>query len=149
MIRFKLALAGLATVGAALVAAPEPAKAGGLSISVGLGHPGYYGYGYRPVRYGYYHRPYVRRVVYGYPRHYHRPYVRRVVYGYPRYYHRPVVRRVVYRSYPRYYHRPVVRRVVYRSYPRYYHRPVVRRVVYRSGYYGRPHHRGYYRRGWW
>ena len=104
---FKLALAGLAALGAAVVAAPEPAKAGGFGISVGFGHPGYYGYGYRPIRYGYhpvsygyYHRPYVRKVVvhrpyrarhfsYAYPRHYsyYRPHrVRYISYGSPRHY---------------------------------------------------------------
>jgi len=140
MNKFKLALAGLAAVGAAVVAAPEPAKAQ-VGISVGFGGPAYYGggwgYGYRPIRYGYgpgwgygYRRPFVRRVVV------HRPY-------YPAYYHRPIVRRVAY-GYPAYYARPVVRRVVYR--PAYYAPPV--RVVHRYGWgYGRPV--GYYHRGWW
>jgi hypothetical protein len=143
MNKFKLVLAGLAAVGAAVVAAPEPAKAGGFGVSIGFGHGwgGYYpasyggwGYGYRPVYGGWrYHRPFVRRVVVyrpWYPAYYHRPVVRRVVYGYPAYYRRPVVRRVVY-GYPAYYHRPVVRRVVYRSYPGFYHR---------RAFYGRPHH---------
>jgi hypothetical protein len=107
---FKLALAGLAALGAAVVAAPEPAKAGGFGISFGFGHPGYYG-GYYPAsygygwrhRYGYYHRPYARKVVVVhrpyYPAYYHRPYVKRVVYGYPRHYgyYRP--HRVRYVSY--------------------------------------------------
>jgi hypothetical protein len=121
MNKFKLALAGLAAVGAAVVAAPEPAKAQ-VGISVGFGGPAYYGggwgYGYRPIRYGY-------GPGWGYG--YRRPIVRRVVYGYPAYYRRPVVRRVVYR-------------------PAYYARPY--RVAHRYGYgYGRPV--GYYHRGWW
>ena len=106
MNRFKLALAGLAAVGGALVASPEPAQAGGFGFSVGFGHPGYYG-GYYPASYGWgypaYYRP--RRVVYGYPRYYHRPVVRRVAYGYPGYYYRRPVRRVFHR--PAYYARPV------------------------------------------
>src|SRR5687767_14566743 len=40
---FKLALTGLAALGAAVVAAPAPAEAGSFGISVGFGHPGYYG----------------------------------------------------------------------------------------------------------
>lgn len=124
---FRFALAGLAALGAAVVAAPEPAKAGGFSVSFGFGHPGYYGYGYRPVHYGYYHRPYVRRKVVVV----HRPY-------YPHYYHRPYVRRVVYRSYPRYYG---------------YHRPYRARYVgyYGGGYrhYGYRHHGWRGHRGWW
>jgi hypothetical protein len=113
MKKFKLALAGLAAVGAALVAAPEPAKAGGLSISFGFGHPGYYGYGYRPVSYGYYPR-----------------------YGY---YHRPVRRVVVYRSYrPAYHYRP--RRVVY-GYPHYYRPHRVRYVSYGHRHHRWKHHR--------
>ena len=63
----QLAMAGLTALGGALVAAPEPASAG-------------YGYGY-------YHRPYVKRVVVVkrpyYPV-YYRPSYRRVVYSYPR-----------------------------------------------------------------
>src|SRR5918993_4771587 len=86
MNKFKLALAGLAAVGGALVAAPEPAQAGGFGFSVGFGHPGYYGHGYYPASYGWghpvYYRP--RRVVYGYPYHYRRPFARRgVVYPAP------------------------------------------------------------------
>jgi hypothetical protein len=58
MNKIKMALAGLAAVGAALVAAPEPAKAQGFGISVGFGHGGF-GYGhrgyYRPIGYGYRH----------------------------------------------------------------------------------------------
>ena len=130
MNKLKIALASLAVAGAAVVAAPEPATAQGFSISFGVGHPGYYGYGYHPAYYGYgYRRPWRRVVVHRpyYPAYYHRPYVRRVVYRY----HRPYVRRVVY-GYPRYYRRPVIRRVVYRSYPRFY--------GHRRAYYGRPHH---------
>ncbi len=87
MSKFKLALAGLAAVGAAVVAAPEPAKAGGFSVGFGYGYPGYYGYGYRPisygyypVSYGYYHRPVRKVIVY---KTYYRP--RPIVYAYPRY----------------------------------------------------------------
>jgi hypothetical protein len=112
---FKLALAGLAALGAAVVAGPEPAKAGGFGISFGFGHPGYHGYGYRPVSYGGwggygYHRPYVRKVVVVhrpyYPAYYHRPYrVRHVSYGYPRHYgyYRPHRVRYVSYGYPRHY----------------------------------------------
>jgi hypothetical protein len=105
---FKLALAGLAALGAAVVAAPEPAKAGGFGISFGFGHPGYHGYGYRPVRYGYY------PASYGY---YHRPYVRKVVVV-----HRPYrVRHVRYASPYRYgYYRPHRVRYVSYGYPRHY-----------------------------
>ncbi len=118
---FKLALAGLAALGAAVVAAPEPAKAGGISINIGFGHSGYYGHRYRPIHYGYYHRPYVRKKVVVV----HRPY-------YPAYYHRPYVRKVVYRSYPRYYG---------------YHRPYRTRYV---GYHGGYRHYGWRgHRGWW
>ncbi len=107
---FKLALAGLAALGAAVVAAPAPAEAGSFRIGVGFGHPGYYGhgygyrpisYGYRPVRYGYYHRPYVRRVVVV-----HRPYrVRHFSYAYPRHYgyYRPHRARYISYGYPRHY----------------------------------------------
>jgi hypothetical protein len=135
---FKLALAGLAALGAAVVAAPEPAKAGSFGISFGFGHSGYHGYrhhgyGYYPASYGYYHRPYVRKVVV------HRPYyggygyhrVRHVGYGYPHYYHRPIVRRVVYRSYPRYYG---------------YHQPYRVRYV---GYGHSRHHGWRHHRRWW
>ena len=126
---FKLALAGLAALGAAIVAAPEPAKAGGLTVSFGFGHGGYHGYGYRPYGYGYGYRP----VHYGY---YHRPYVRRVSYGYPHYYHRPYARRVVYRSYPRHYG---------------YYRPHrVRYISYGHPRHGWQGHRGWRgHRGWW
>lgn len=118
---FKLALAGLAALGAAVVAAPEPAKAGGFGISFGFGHPGYYGYGYRPVSYGYYPRHY------GY---YHRPYVRKVV--------------VVHRPYRHYgYYRPYRR--VYSHYG--YYRP--HRVRYISHGYPRHYGYGYRHRGWW
>ncbi len=76
----KLAFAGLAVAGAALVAAPEPAKA--------FYYPGYSHGHYRPVfhrPYSYYHLPFVKRMVvvqrpffhpYGY---YHRPFVKKVV----------------------------------------------------------------------
>ena len=56
------------------------------------------GYGYRP--YGYYHRPFVRKVVVHrryYPAYDQRPFVRKVVYRYPGYYRRPFVRKVVIR----------------------------------------------------
>ncbi len=85
MKRYWLTFAGLAGLGAAAVASPEAARAGAISIS--FGHGGYYGYGYRPIHYGYYHRPYVRKVVIVhrpyYPAYYYRPYVRRIVYRYP------------------------------------------------------------------
>jgi hypothetical protein len=136
MNKIKFALAGLFAAAAALIAAPEPAKAQ-FSVSFGVGtpyyggygYPGYgYGYGYRPVGYGYYRRPYVRRVVYGYPGYYRRPYVRRVV---------------AYRPYPVYYPRRVVRRVAYRP----YYRPYGVRYV-RSGFYG-PRYGYGYRRGYY
>jgi hypothetical protein len=121
---FKLALAGLAALGAAVVAAPEPAKAGGFGISFGFGHPGYYGYGYRPASYGYY------PASYGY---YHRPYVRRVV--------------VVHRPY--YAYRPYRVRHVSYAYPRHYSYYRPQRVRYIS--YGSPRHYGYgySHRRWW
>jgi hypothetical protein len=117
MNRFKLAVAGLMAAGAALVAAPEPAKAQ-FSISFGVGSPYYGGWGH--PGYGYYHRPYYRRVAYGYP------------YGY---YRRPI-RRVYY---PAYYQRPYYRRAYY---PAYSYRP------YRPAYYGRAYYPGrvHYRR---
>jgi hypothetical protein len=69
----KLAMAGLAALGAALAAAPEPASAG---------YGG--GYGYGAPYYGYYRRPVVKRVVVVpapyYPG-YYRPYRRPIVYG--------------------------------------------------------------------
>jgi hypothetical protein len=74
----QLAMAGLTALGAALVAAPEPASAG---YGYGYGRPSY-GYGY-----GYYRRPVVKKVVVVrqpyYPV-YYRPSYRRVVYSYPR-----------------------------------------------------------------
>ncbi len=88
----KLALAGLVTAGAALVAAPEPAKA-----FYGYG----YGYGhYRPIHYrpyGYYHRPFVKRVVVV-----QRPFYQPYGYGYG-YYNRPFVKKVVVVRRPFYY----------------------------------------------
>ena len=91
MNKFKLALASLAVAGAAVVATPEPAKAGGFAFSVGFGHPGWHG-GYYPAHYGWgYHRPFYRKKIVIV----HRPY-------YPVVYHRPFVRKV-------FVHRPTTR----------------------------------------
>ena len=81
----QLAMAGLAALGAALVAAPEPANAGYYGYGYSYGRP-HYGYSY-----GYYRRPVVKKVVVVqrpyYPV-YRRPYVRRVVVQRP-FYGRP------------------------------------------------------------
>jgi len=150
----KLALAGLAAAGAALVVAPEPATAG----HFGYGHPGFH-------RRVVVHRPFFhRRVVVRrpfYPVVYHRPFVRRVVVRRPYYpivYDRPLVRRVVVRRpyYPIVYHRPFVRRVVVVRRPFYpvaYHRPFVRREVVHRPFFHRAgfvhHPRFVHRRAWW
>ena len=123
MNKFKAALAGLAAVGAAVVAAPDSAQAGGFGISFGFGHPGYHSYGYRPVSYGGWGH--------GYGYGYHRPYVRKVV--------------VVHRPYRHYgYYRPY--RPAYSHYG--YYRPHrVRYISYGGGHYGHGYRHRYYG-GW-
>ena len=117
MNRLKLALAGVAASGAALVTAPEPAKADHYGYAhhwmsnrfQRANNPGFQ----RPVMA---QRPVIRplrKVVVE-----HRP-------RYPAYVRRPAVHRVVYR--PAYHPRRVVR-VVHRPYPVAYQRSVVRRV---------------------
>ncbi len=111
MNKFKAALAGLAAVGAAVVAAPDSAQAGGFGISVGFGHPGYYGHGYYPASYGYgYYKPYRKVVVvhkpwrhYGYYRPYRKVYVHKPWYGHRYSYYKP--HRVRYISYGGHYGR--------------------------------------------
>ncbi len=145
MKHFKLALIGLAAAGAALFTAPAPAEAG--FRHHGYGHHGYHrgfhhgyrGYGFQRRwhpgfhrGYGFYHRPYVRRVGY-YPAYYRRPFVRRVVVARP--------------YYPVYYQRPVVRVVHRPFYGGGYGRPWGMRHV---GYgYGGRFGGGFHHRRWW
>jgi hypothetical protein len=78
----QLAMAGLAALGAALVAAPEPAQAG-----YGYG----YGYGWPSYGYSYYRRPVRKVVVVERPYYpiYRRPYVRPAVVVNRSFYGRP------------------------------------------------------------
>jgi hypothetical protein len=117
MDEFKVALAGIAAAGAALVITPEPAKAD------------HFGYAHQWIaqRFQRVSRPHVQQ----------RPIVQRSVARVrPRARHvavqrtadrRPIVRRVAYRD-PASYRPPAVRQVVYRPYQVIYYRPIVRRV---------------------
>ncbi len=90
MSKFKFVLAGVAAAGVAFLAAPEPAKAGGISIGIGFGHPGFVSH-WDDFDDGFYHRPFVKKVVVvrrHQPVFFHRPFVRkRVVFVHRPFFH--------------------------------------------------------------